>query len=221
MEYKYVKFRPWVGEKYHTVGIFGKKILVLGESHYCKEDKNRNPACIALGHCSYDCMNEVCYSQTQDELEIISNNYTGVRYQQSFMTTAKSVMGKELTNAEVCSFWKNVAFYNYMQHSQSGPTRPIEFLQYDYSEAFREVLESLMPDYIIVWGNRLWKNFMPGWDGARSEITLENGDKTPVWIYNIKGKEIRAIRVHHPCIGKGRQWHYWHQFYKEFLRLSE
>ena len=56
MEYKYVKFRPWVGEKYHTVGIFGKKILVLGESHYCKEDKNRNPACIALGHCSYDCM---------------------------------------------------------------------------------------------------------------------------------------------------------------------
>ena len=217
---KHVKFRPWVGENYHTDGIFGKKILVLGESHYCKEDKNRNPACIALGHCSYDCMNEDCYSQTQDELEIISNNYTGERYQQSFMTTAKSVMGKELTNAEVSLFWKNVAFYNYMQHSQSGPTRPIEF-NHDYSEAFRDVLESLMPDYIIVWGVRLWKNFLPGWNGVRSEITLENGDKAPAWTYNIKGKEIHAICVHHPCIGKGRKWHYWHQFYKEFLGLSK
>ena len=221
MEYKYVKFRPWVGEKYHTVGIFGKKILVLGESHYCKEDKNRNPACIALGHCSYDCMNEVCYSQTQDELEIISNNYTGVRYQQSFMTTAKSVMGKELTNAEICSFWENVAFYNYMQHSQSGPTRPIEFLQYDYSEAFREVLESLMPDYIIVWGVRLWKTYLPEWNGIRSEIILENGDRTPVWTYNINGKEMHAICVHHPCMGKGRVWNYWHAFLKEFLKLEE
>ena len=221
MEYKYVKFRPWVGEKYHTVGIFGKKILVLGESHYCKEDKNRNPACIALGHCSYDCMNEVCYSQTQDELEIISNNYTGVRYQQSFMTTAKSVMGKELTNAEICSFWENVAFYNYMQHSQSGPTRPIEFLQYDYSEAFREVLESLMPDYIIVWGVRLWKTYLPDWNGIRSEIILENGDRTPVWTYNINGKEMHAICVHHPCMGKGRVWNYWHAFLKEFLKLEE
>lgn len=217
---KHVKFRPWIGENYHTDGIFGKKILVLGESHYCKEDKNRNPACIALGHCSYDCMNEDCYSQTQDELEIISNNYSGERYQQSFMTTAKSVMGKELTNAEVSLFWKNVAFYNYMQHSQSGPTRPIEF-NHDYSEAFRDVLESLMPDYIIVWGVRLWKNFLPGWNGVRSEITLENGDKAPAWTYNIKGKEIHAICVHHPCIGKGRKWHYWHQFYKEFLGLSK
>ena len=217
---KHVKFRPWVGENYHTDGIFGKKILVLGESHYCKEDKNRNPACIALGHCSYDCMNEDCYSQTQDELEIISNNYTGERYQQSFMTTAKSVMGKELTNAEVSLFWKNVAFYNYMQHSQSGPTRPIEF-NHDYSEAFREVLESLMPDYIIVWGVRLWKTFLPGWNGVSSEITLENGDKAPVWTYNIKEKEIHAICVHHPCIGKGRDWRYWHQFYKEFLGLSK
>lgn len=216
---KHVKFRPWVGENYQE-GIFGKKILILGESHYCKEDKNRNPACIALGHCSYDCMNEACFSQTQDELELISTNYTGERYQQSFMTTAKSAMGRDLTNAEVSSFWKNVAFYNYMQHSQSGPTRPIEF-NHDYSEAFREVLESLMPDYIIVWGVRLWKTFLPGWNGVSSEITLENGDKAPVWTYNIKEKEIHAICVHHPCIGKGREWRYWHQFYKEFLGLSE
>ena len=34
-EYKYVKFLPWVGEYYKEgVGFLGKKILVLGDSHY-------------------------------------------------------------------------------------------------------------------------------------------------------------------------------------------
>lgn len=30
-----VFFKPWVGKNYHTGGIFKKKILVVGESHYC------------------------------------------------------------------------------------------------------------------------------------------------------------------------------------------
>ena len=58
-------------------------------------------------------------------------------------------------------------------------------------------------------------------DSIVATITLENGDKAPVWTYNIKGREIHAICVHHPCIGKGRKWRYWHQFYKKFLGLSE
>ena len=217
---KHVKFRPWIGEKSHTEGIFGKKILVLGESHYCKEDKNRNPACIALGRCSFECMDEACFSQTEDVVDVVVNNYTGQKHEQTFMQFAKSVMGKDLSIEEHSACWQSVVFYNYMQHSQSGPTRPIEF-NHDYSEAFREVLESLMPDYIIVWGVRLWETFLPGWNGVSSEIALENGDKAPVWTYNIKEKEIHAICVHHPCIGKGREWRYWHQFYKEFLGLSE
>ena len=40
IEYKCVKFRPWVGTNYKK-GFQGKKILILGESHYCKEDDNR------------------------------------------------------------------------------------------------------------------------------------------------------------------------------------
>ena len=215
---KYVKFRPWVGENYHTDGIFGKKILVLGESHYCKEDKNRNPACIALGHCSYDCMNEDCYAQTKDVVGVVVNNYTGQKHEQTFLKFAQSVMGKELSKKELSAFWQSVAFYNYMQHSQSGPSRPIEFSECDYSEAFREVIESLMPDYIIVWGVRLWRTFLPDWGGTRSEITLENGDQTPGWTYNIQGKNIHTICVHHPCMGKGADWRYWHEFHKKFLK---
>ena len=30
-------FQPYVGKDYSTGGIFGKRIMVLGESHYCEE----------------------------------------------------------------------------------------------------------------------------------------------------------------------------------------
>ena len=32
-------FKPFVGSRYSNGGIFGKKILVLGESHYCDESE--------------------------------------------------------------------------------------------------------------------------------------------------------------------------------------
>ena len=31
----HVFFRPWIGKNYQSGGIFQKKILVVGESHYC------------------------------------------------------------------------------------------------------------------------------------------------------------------------------------------
>ena len=30
-------FRPWVGSAYSSGGIFGKRVMILGESHYCEE----------------------------------------------------------------------------------------------------------------------------------------------------------------------------------------
>ena len=32
---EHVFFKPWVGRNYENGGIFSKKLLVLGESHYC------------------------------------------------------------------------------------------------------------------------------------------------------------------------------------------
>lgn len=31
-------FQPFVGKDYANGGIFGKRIMILGESHYCDED---------------------------------------------------------------------------------------------------------------------------------------------------------------------------------------
>lgn len=40
-----VFFRPFVGASYAGGGLFGKRIMVLGESHYCDE------GCADCGNC--------------------------------------------------------------------------------------------------------------------------------------------------------------------------
>lgn len=42
-------FEPWVGENYESGGIFCKKILVLGDSHYCSGSKNCEGRGVAMG----------------------------------------------------------------------------------------------------------------------------------------------------------------------------
>ncbi len=208
-----VNFKPWVGVNYAN-GIGGKKILVLGESHYCKELAEGGRCCPSCECCK---MNEECHTFTIDVMQEFRDNYSGEPYQQTFLCFERAVAGHELSQKEREEFWDSVMFYNYMQYAQSGPMQPLE-QHNDSSEAFREILEEYMPDCIIIWGKRLY-DWLPDWNGEKSEITLDNGDKTDVWIYDIKGKKIPAMAVYHPSNPKGKNWDYWHLFYKKFLGL--
>lgn len=40
-----INFKPWVGKKYLSEGYNGKRILVLGESHYCKDVLEQDGRC--------------------------------------------------------------------------------------------------------------------------------------------------------------------------------
>lgn len=79
-------------------------------------------------------------------------------------------------------------------------------------------MEEYMPDYIIVWGVRLY-NGLPDWGGENKKIKIANGDETEVWVYTIKGKKIPAMEVWHPSTPSGKNWSYWHQFYEKFLEI--
>lgn len=210
----YIKFKPWVGCNYETGGVFAKKILVLGESHY-SEEQNRNPK----------------PNFTIDVIDEYVKDYFGAGYQQTFYCFAKAVMGKEeLSEEERAAFWHSVVFYNYVQQYQSGPRQPLNLQESDKTEnesAFQEVLETCMPDCIIVWGKRLY-SMMPYWNGRGDTLDVEvfdsDGSKTKigsasVWIYPIKGKEIPALCVSHPSTPVGKMRGYWHLFYKRFLNL--
>ena len=75
-----------------------------------------------------------------------------------------------------------------------------------------------MPDIIIVWGARLF-NALPELGGKGGEIELEQGDLADYWVYPIKGKEIPALKIHHPSAPSGRNWEYWNIVIDRFIKL--
>ncbi len=209
-----INFRPFVGKNYSTSGYRGKRILILGESHYCKNELAKGGRCFPL--CKSELMKEDCFSQTEDVLNDYIYNYYGSSSQQTFLCFERAFIGKELTQEEREEFWEGIIFYNYLQFSQPGPRRSIANEYWEPSEqAFLQLLETYLPDCIIAWGARLFDG-MPGWKGKESKLTID-GDSTDVWTYNIKGKSIPMLKVHHPSSPTGKCWEYWHKFYKAFL----
>ena len=212
-----INFRPWVGKNYQSTGYKGKRILVLGESHYCIKDLEPGGRCCPL--CKKENMKDDCYSQTEDVVNTFIHYYDGERYLQTFLCFERAIVGKELTQEEREELWQSVMFYNYIQFSQSGARIAPQADHWEKSElAFRELLEEYMLDYIIVWGIRLY-NGLPNWDGEGSVLQISENAKTDVWTYNVKGKRIPAIKVHHPSTPSGKIWNYWNEFYKKFLNL--
>ena len=218
MKYEYINFRPYVGEKYFSEGFHGKRLLVLGESHYCTKELKEGGRCFPI--CRAENMLEDCHSQTEDVIDAFIYNYDGSRYQQTFLCFERALAGKILTQEEREDLWSRFVFYNYVQFCQPGPRLPIADEYWAPSEkAFKELLEVYLPDYIIIWGNRLYAN-LPDWNGEHSVLTAD-GMSTDVWTYEINGKRIPAIRVHHPSTPSGKAWDSWHELYKAFMKLSE
>ena len=95
MKYKSILFEPWVGKDYTTGGVFNKKVLVLGESHYCNDlNSGKCKKCVKVN------MRSECFSQTQDVIEEFVNDYRGESYQQTFLCFERALAGRELTQNE-------------------------------------------------------------------------------------------------------------------------
>lgn len=207
--------RPWVGKDYANGGVFKKKVLILGESHYCFDAEEGNcPGCNATN------MKAECHSQTEDVIEEFISDYRGDSYQQTFLAFERALAGREINEDERQQLWNSVVFYNYFQLDTTGARQAPNMEAQEMSEAsFRQLLEELMPDAIIVWGVRLY-DLLPGWDGK--ETTLDVGEEsTRVWHYTINGKDIPAMCVYHPGSPIGKSWPYWHQFCKAFVGEPE
>lgn len=184
-----ISYKPWVGKNYST-GFRGKKVLVLGESHYDE------PGTINEG-------------LTQWVIHDIAYNPGGQAYRATFTCFERAMMGRHLTQKEREEFWESVIFYNYLQFPTEGP-RSVPKPEHwsESADAFVELLEMFMPDLIIVWGVRLF-NSLPDLGGKWGVVKLEDGDTADCWIYPIKGKEIPALKIHHPSAPSGRNWKYW------------
>ena len=99
-----IKFLPWIGNHYRTTGFAGKRILALGESHYCKKSSDATE----------DLTRKVIADlfDPQSEHEAYKNTYTKF---------AEALIGRDCLSFEDKErFWNSIAFYNYVQVPMTG-----------------------------------------------------------------------------------------------------
>ncbi len=195
---EHVFFKPWKGTNYESGGIFRKKILAIGESFYCSEEK-------AVATLTKRIVEDYLAIR-KGECRENNGGWTN-----TYLKFERSLVGEETKPEKSQEIWNSISFYNYLQVPMSGAREsgsPIDYKNAE--EAFFEVLNDLQPDLIIVWGvGKLFNNLpedrwtwdkplnVDGWD-------INNG------FYQLNNKnQVRCIAVYHPSTGY--QWDWWYK----------
>lgn len=176
------RFKPWVGENYRG-GFAGKRVLVLGESHYFADVKDARENVTA---------------------EIIADLYDPDSphepYKNTYTKFVKAMTGKsELTAEDKRSFWNSVAFYNFVQFPISGARIAPSASEFaDSAQPFFQVLEQLKPEIVIVWGSRLYNN-LPHGGSQGDSVQAPDGQWIEIWNYFLNdGGKVLILPVTHP-----------------------
>ena len=116
-----ISFLPWIGKHYYKTGFAGKRILVLGESHYCQNVS--------------DASEDITRLVIMDLFDPTSEHEA---YKNTYTKFAQALLGRgELSFADKELFWNSVAFYNYVRcqvlvwplHRKTSETRKLRSLR--------------------------------------------------------------------------------------------
>lgn len=210
-----VFFDPWVGDEYLSGGIFGKRIMVLGESLYCGGCDNcgKNKAEEGEGK-------ETCWTTKKIIRRILEIDKTHQGWHNTFVKFERAVLNKELSQEEKEGFWNSILYHNYVQVSMNKTRTSPSRDQFESSEAaFFEVLEEYRPQCIIVWGRRLWR-YMPGGDLWKEckQIMIDDWSER-CGEYTLKDNtKVSVMSIYHPSVGFS--WDSWHPFISEFIHRA-
>lgn len=201
---KRVFFEPWVGGNYNTGGIFNKKILVLGESHYCA-----NPEC--KNKCGFkDFPDGGCEDFTQNTVhDYLDPKKERNTWMPTYLKFERSLVGDYTTPEKSKEIWNSIAFYNYLQVALTEARKAGSKEDYeDSKEPFFEVINKLQPDLIIIWGVRLfYKLPEEGWTEG-DPLIIDGYDVKNGYYQLNNGNKVRCIAVYHPSTGYSWDWWY-------------
>jgi len=150
---KNVIFTPWVGKNYSKFGYKKKKILILGESHYC--------------HCCEENLGKKCWAtkkkkcnEREYHINLFLNNINGKEESTPWFRTYKkftNIFVNSNNIEDINNFWNSIIFYNYVQTRIERPRKkPTPEMFKNSVKPFFEILKEYKPGVIIVWGKRLW-----------------------------------------------------------------
>lgn len=211
-----VKFLPWIGGKYEK-GIYydekgelrygngkGKKVLVLGESFYWDDDDDGNGKMF---------IHDLIKNLVNPKFEFQPYKRTFIKFERAM--TGKPWEKEEETKRRI-EFWEHIMFYNYVQEPLRGTRFSPTNEQYEKAKnAFFTLLKFLEPDYIIVWGMRLYNN-LPQEGEQGPDLEIDN-DIYETWMYKVETKKIPFMAIYHPSVGF--DWSYWNKLIVEFNKL--
>ena len=195
---EHVFFKPWIGKNYQNGGIFKKKILVLGESHYCG----------GCDKCGIKYAPECNDLNTTKIIESLLDGSTG-GWANTFKKFERSLVNKPTTAEESREIWESVAYFNFLQVAMTETRTAGSYEDYiEGQKAFLEVIEDLQPDLIIVWGIRLYGH-LPNERWIQGEPLVVDNYSVKNGYYQLKqGKKSRVIAVYHPSTGYSWDWWY-------------
>lgn len=198
---KRVKFLPWEGSNY-AAGWDGKRVMVLGESHYCASIEEAVPQIT---------------NQIITDLLDVTSEHEG--YKNTYTKFANALAGKSLSFIERKKLWHSVLFYNYVQVPISGARiSPTEEEFAESEAAFFEVLDTYRPDRIIAWGKRLYNN-LPRQGYQLPDLELLNGDSFETWAYETKnGHVAQVLPIIHPSAAFVPN--YWYEVIHAFINRT-
>lgn len=193
-------FEPWKGKNYENSG-FGK-ILLLGESHY--EKGIENPLF------------------TKEIIEEFLSGEQGKGY------TIYANIGY-LFSDDCRSIWNEIAFsnliQNYVPDAQADPQKE-DFNK--ISSIFWLLLESLLPDKVIVCSKGIWNDWVPSnSDDSNKKCIIkgeisENNMRSNLWQYDYTNGSCLAIGITHPSwmFGRNGTPQEWRPLIESFLSLK-
>jgi hypothetical protein len=129
-------YDPWKGNRYETEGYLGKRLLILGESHYDIEKSAHSKATTDI----------IAGLAIKDGRNRFSNKILR-------LVTGENGFHSEAQRAD---FWQRVAFCNYIQVPLPGPRiRPTREMWAAGRTPFLETLKELAPDMLLVLGSTI------------------------------------------------------------------
>jgi len=190
-------FSPWIGKNWGNPAnqLGGRKILLLGESHYSREE-------------------EAGQADPDGTLRTFDLYVLGDRSLPFFTKLLQTVLGRKkhsMTAREIQDFWDSVAFYNYVPvYVSEGPrTSPTNEMFESGAAPFNLVMDRLKPEIVVVSGHRLWWWVLKN-DGYRDD---------PTKLDSFTIDTALAVKIKHPSTGFSSG--HWHSVLKTHLHELE
>lgn len=223
-------FNPYVGKYYHMGFYNGKKVLVLGASHYCTynsdSDKYNCPVwdlCTSMEKKDSSAFNETCsyykeYSidaKLEDSASLELDNFlNGDNYPTYQNFTTALMDGFKITDKQ--SVWNRLAFVNYVQYflpSMKTPTQTRQDVR--NFDALLETIDELSPDIVVVWGVKVTNQFHKKYIRDKVQI-LDVQKNNYFWKLEVWNHKLIIVNPYHPSDVFGNWTRQVEQFVKEF-----